>query len=49
MATSVHPWSAATEGDPPVRVTEAEEGMALSPFDVQAEAKRAIVQNASHR
>jgi hypothetical protein len=30
-------------------VTEAEEGMALSPFDVQAEAKRAIVQNASHR
>jgi hypothetical protein len=48
MATSVQWGSAAVDGDPLVRVTEAEEGVALSPFDVQAEAARAIIPNATH-
>jgi hypothetical protein len=50
MATSVQWGSAAVDGDPLARVTEGEEGIALSlPFDVQAEAARAITQTASLR
>ena len=49
MATSVQWGSAAVDGDPLVRVTEAEEGVALLlSFDVQAEAARVIIQNATH-
>jgi hypothetical protein len=49
MATSVQWGSAVVDGDPPVRVTEAEEGAALLlSFDVQAEAARAITQIATH-
>jgi len=49
IATSVHWGSAAVDGDPLVWVAEAEMGIALLlSFDVQAEAARAIIQNATH-
>jgi hypothetical protein len=49
MATSVQWGSAGVVGDPLACVTEAEEGVALLlSFDVQAEAARVIIQNATH-